>query len=68
MDRENELVRNLDKMHTTELGIERIGRNLSLNAEDVVEWCNESEMVRMIIVLVDDKYSHQVKIGQLQDW
>lgn len=36
---ENELIKNLDKIHTTELGIERIKRNLSLECDDVVEWC-----------------------------
>lgn len=34
-----QLILNLDKLHTTELGIERIRRNLSLDSEDVVEWC-----------------------------
>ena len=35
----NELLTNLDKLHTTELGIVRIKRNLSLDTNDVVEWC-----------------------------
>ncbi len=26
-------------MHTTELGVERIKRNLSLDTDNVVEWC-----------------------------
>lgn len=39
MGNENELLQNLDKLHTTELGIVRIKRNLSLEAEDVVAWC-----------------------------
>lgn len=37
----SELVLNLDKLHTTELGIERIRRNLCLDVDDVVEWCRE---------------------------
>ncbi len=41
MSGENELLENLDKLHTTELGIERIRRNLSLDVEDVVKWCRE---------------------------
>ena len=36
---ENELLNNLAKIHTTELGIVRIKRNLSLDIDDVVEWC-----------------------------
>ena len=41
MSGENELLENLEKLHTTELGIERIRRNLSLDVEDVVKWCRE---------------------------
>ena len=36
-----ELLENIDKLHTTELGIERIKRNLSLDTNDVVRWCSE---------------------------
>ncbi|MDW8802905.1 DUF3781 domain-containing protein [Clostridium sp. A1-XYC3] len=35
----NELVLNLDKLHTTELGVVRIKKNLSLDVDDVVRWC-----------------------------
>lgn len=49
---ENELIRNLEALHTTALGVERIKRNLSLEANDVVSWCKgkikdpDSEIVR----------------------
>lgn len=36
---DNELLKNLDKLHTTELGVKRIKRNLSLDSDDVVDWC-----------------------------
>lgn len=36
-----ELLLNLEKLHTTELGAERIKRNLSLNSEDIITWCKE---------------------------
>lgn len=36
---ENELLANLDRLHTTELGVVRMKKNLSLDAENVVEWC-----------------------------
>lgn len=39
MKTESELLNNLDQLHTTELGIERIKRNLSLDVDDVVAWC-----------------------------
>ena len=37
----NELLDNLDKIHTTELGIIRIRKNLKLETEDVVKWCTK---------------------------
>lgn len=36
---EDELTLNLDKLHTTELGAMRIKRNLSLDTDNVVDWC-----------------------------
>jgi nicotinic acid mononucleotide adenylyltransferase len=37
----SELIFNLDKLHTTDLGIVRIKRNLSLDVNDIVNWCKE---------------------------
>ena len=37
----NELLENLDRLHTTELGVIRIKKNLSLNVENVIEWRKE---------------------------
>lgn len=39
MNAENELLKNLDRLRTTQLGAVRIRKNLSLNADDVVDWC-----------------------------
>ena len=36
-----ELLENMDKVHTTEMGITRIKRNLALDTDEVVEWCKE---------------------------
>lgn len=41
MQAENELLKNIDKLHTTELGIVRIKRNLSLDTDNVVGWCRD---------------------------
>lgn len=38
MDKER-LLTNIDKVHTTKLGIERIKKNLNLETNDVVEYC-----------------------------
>ena len=35
----NELLANINKIHTTELGIMRIKNNLELKTSDVVYWC-----------------------------
>lgn len=35
----HELIQNMERIHTTTLGVERIKRNLSLDTNDVVEWC-----------------------------
>ncbi len=39
MNLDNELLKNLEQLHTTELGVARIKRNLSLETDDVIEWC-----------------------------
>ena len=33
------LLSNIDKIHTTEMGIDRIKKNLKLDTKDVVEFC-----------------------------
>ncbi|WP_411682726.1 DUF3781 domain-containing protein [Clostridium thailandense] len=40
-DNKSELLQNLDKLHTTELGVGRIKKNLFLDVNDVVKWCRE---------------------------
>jgi len=35
----HDLFANLDKIHSTKLGIERIRNNLCLDTEDVITWC-----------------------------
>ena len=35
----NYLTKNLDKIHTTEMGKSRIKKNLDIKIEDVDEWC-----------------------------
>ena len=37
----NELLCNLDKIHTTEMGAERVRKNLKLDTHDVVAWCRQ---------------------------
>ena len=35
----NSLIENIDKLHTTEMGVERIKKNLQMEDSDVVQWC-----------------------------
>ena len=35
----NDLIKNIERLHTTEMGVERIKRNLRLETDDVVAWC-----------------------------
>lgn len=35
----NDLLENIEKIHTTELGVVRIKRNLNLAIDDIVVWC-----------------------------
>ena len=35
------LLDNIDKIHTTEMGIDRIKRNLKIDTADVVEYCKK---------------------------
>lgn len=35
----NDLIENIHKLHTTEMGVDRIRKNLSLETGDVVAWC-----------------------------
>lgn len=37
----NALLENLDRVHTTEMGVDRIRRNMKLGDIDVVSWCKE---------------------------
>lgn len=36
-----ELLQNLDELHTTELGVGRIKKNLFLDVDNVVKWCRD---------------------------
>jgi len=46
----NNLTANIDKIHTTAMGSERIKRNLNLQTDDVVAWCKDAVKQADIIV------------------
>ena len=45
----NVLIDNIDKVHTTEMGVDRIRKNLGLDNVDVVEWCKTKILAGMPI-------------------
>ena len=55
----NDLLKNLDRLYTTELGVERIRKNLGLDIEDVVEWSKlKIEDANSIIKKGKNWYAH----------
>ena len=42
----SDLMNHIEKLHTTDLGAERIKRNLQLDIDDVIEWCKVRIMSR----------------------
>ena len=51
------LLDNIDKIHTTEMGVDRIKRNLKIDTADVVEYCKNKVLDKIAI------YTNRVKIG-----
>ena len=41
---ENILIENIDSIHTTDMGVDRIRRNLGLGDIDVVVWCKRKSL------------------------
>lgn len=41
MEAKEVLLENIEKLHTTEMGIDRIKKNLKIDYEDVVEYCKK---------------------------
>lgn len=35
----NDLIENIDNLHTTDMGAEHIKRNLQIETDDVIQWC-----------------------------
>lgn len=46
-----ELIQNLDKLHTTELGFDRVKKNLFLDVDDVVKWCMDKILKSNAIIV-----------------
>jgi hypothetical protein len=50
-DNKFSFIQNLEKLHTTELGVVRIKKNLCLDVDDVVEWCADKILNSNVIIV-----------------
>ena len=55
MNTNSDLLQNLDKLHTTGMGIERIKRNLSLHTEDAVDYCKNKILLSHAVITRNGK-------------
>lgn len=55
MEEKQILLKNIDKIHTTSMGVDRILKNLQLNVDDVVGYCQN---------MIKDEHSHVYKKGK----
>ncbi len=44
------LLANIDKIHTTKMGRERIRKNIKIDANDVVEYCRKKILERTCVI------------------
>lgn len=49
------LLSNIDKIHTTKMGIDRIKRNLELDFDDVVDYCKEKILNKDCVIYKEGK-------------
>ena len=50
MEDKQVLFNNIDKVHTTEMGIDRIKKNLKLDTDDVVEYCKNKVLDKKSLI------------------
>ena len=51
----NDLLENIDKLHTTELGYMRIKNNLELNTDSIIAWCKKTITTKGCIITRNGK-------------
>lgn len=49
------LLEHIHNLHTTELGLQRIRKNLSLEVDDVVAWCKEKILDERAVITRNGK-------------
>ena len=58
------LIKNIEKVHTTKLGIERIKKNLKLNTNNVVEYCKNKILTKNTTIIKKGK-NYYCEIGNI---
>ena len=58
MEDKQVLFNNIDKVHTTEMGIDRIKKNLKLDTDDVVEYCKNKVLDKNCNIYKPVSYTH----------
>ena len=51
----NILLKNMDKVHTTQMGIDRIKKNLGLTDEDAVKYCKDLVLSKDCVIYKQGK-------------
>ena len=54
------LLDNINKVHTTEMGINRIIKNLKLNTNDVVEYCKNNNIPLIFFSYKDKELTSEI--------
>lgn len=49
------LLDNIDRIHTTEMGVDRIKRNLKIDTDDVVEYCKNKVLKKQCSIYKQGK-------------
>lgn len=58
-----DFINHIDEMHTTEMGAQRIKKNLSLETDDIVGWCKENILSKDAIISKKGK-NWYVQVGK----
>ena len=59
-----ELLNNLDKVHTTEMGVDRIKRNIGVDVEDIVEYCIDK--IKQDNAVIERTYKLEQQVEDLE--
>ena len=62
MNDSNALLFNINKLHTTKMGIDRIRKNLNLSEVDVVKYCKDKILKKVFFRAKGDYCVYRIKL------